>query len=503
MVIQMREYGNMNRKIKEYAKRTVALLGMMVVVLSGCGEEKAVDYSIEGENISQQESEQTVIESADTGKKAVGLLVGEGEIWKESWVSYTGETSEYQGSSIPLVSDINVNAEVRTPKVEQMSVVEVSEPIFDESYKEMVAKNFFDTGEIYYGTYDKLPKKELEKIRRIVEERLEQKGYSYRHYMQYDEGFWPDMTYITEEMIAEAGNAYTPVTKYDSIQYVGKVEDRLYNLTFAQGSESGYSKDKIITYEVRNMEEFCPEQYKEDCEINCEAWIKGNWVENNCTITEEAALEIAEEFVAKTGLEYSVYAFCRPLVWGDAPAYSSIIDKNEQDKWYVDGYVFYFDYGLDGVSFANDGTQDDYRDYIRYATEEEKDNLIYSHLSRLEVYVTDDGVVKMMARSPLETIKVSAGVELLPFDTIKRVMREALDSNWERLRFDAVAKDYNGMELIYFRMRDKVNENKYSYVPVWRMSEVMRDEYNNKIDIQNAVLVNAIDGSFVDIYDEL
>ncbi len=63
--------------------------------------------------------------------------------------------------------------------------------------------------------------------------------------------------------------------------------------------------------------------------------------------------------------------------------------------------------------------------------------------------------------------------------------------------------DLNEMELIYFRMRDRKNQGYYSYVPAWRLADVVRDVSGRITGISNQVLINAIDGSVIDFYEEV
>ena len=61
----------------------------------------------------------------------------------------------------------------------------------------------------------------------------------------------------------------------------------------------------------------------------------------------------------------------------------------------------------------------------------------------------------------------------------------------------------NGMDLIYFRIRDEENPGAYSYVPAWRLASVQRDETEHFVECSEAVLVNAIDGSEIDLFHEM
>ena len=57
---------------------------------------------------------------------------------------------------------------------------------------------------------------------------------------------------------------------------------------------------------------------------------------------------------------------------------------------------------------------------------------------------------------------------------------------------------FQRLELIYFRIKDKENEGCYSYIPAWRLSG--GNDYPQYFE--NPLLINAIDGSVIDFYDE-
>lgn len=61
----------------------------------------------------------------------------------------------------------------------------------------------------------------------------------------------------------------------------------------------------------------------------------------------------------------------------------------------------------------------------------------------------------------------------------------------------------NEMQLIYFRIRDEENPGVYSYVPAWRLASVSRLEIEPPVQINAAVLINAIDGSEIDLFNEM
>lgn len=390
------------------------------------------------EGMAQEEQPQS-----EGGKNGLEQLEEE-ETWQETWTVKTGEM-EWDGRMVDVLTDMHVDAAITLPQAKQMSVIEVMEPEFDAAYKKDIAERLFDSGKIYYDDN-------------------------------------------------------TPVGEYTEDEYIGSYEGRLYNLFFVDTTDTPDNRRaKQIIWSVKDMGEVCPEKLKEQEEPQCSIWTKGNWVENHCQVSEEEALKEAKQLVEKLGLDYPVVSVTYPLVWGKVPEYVGTADDTEADTWVVNGYVFSFDLGVDDLSFVEYGIEEDYAEYFMNPVLGKKR---YSLNTRLQVYVTDQGIVKMEANSPLEITNISEGVELLPIDTIKEMIKEKMNEEYETFRFDGVETYYNAMELIYFRVRDKENAGKYNYVPAWRLATITREEALNGIDIRHPVLLNAIDGSVIDFYDE-
>lgn len=474
---------------------------MSIGILAGCGTETKVDYRIEGSaetvetEMVQSEGELTEKQTSTSGL----LQFQKGEVWNEAWKVQMID-SEWDGD-ILVEEEVKINAKITLPQVKQMSVIEVTEPVFDAEFKETVAENIFESGEIYYGDVKHLTKKDLEaldeywgKERTIYfDSSLDCIEFNRLH-----ENMWD---YIRD--IDNADDTYTPVTEYIEDEYIGTYEDRMYNLTFTQTAgdeyeDSNYSQLKRVKCTVKDLYEVCPEKFKEQEELTCSPWMRGSWIENQCELSEEDALKKAKKFAEQLGLDYPAYSYSRPLLWGTAP--DNVTKESETDNWGINGYVFYFDLGVDDLSFVNYGVEEEYWDFWVYADEEEEKH--YSLDSHLQVYVTEQGVIRAIANNPMEITAITEGVELLPLDTVKSIMKEVMNEQYEILRLNDYITTYNGMELIYFRVRDKENPGNYSYVPTWRLGYVTKDNVLHKTSVRNPVLINAIDGSLIDFYDE-
>lgn len=482
---------------KKILKRLSALgmgTALAMGVLSGCGAEKTVDYKIE-DVVSTEKAE------APQGKSSLTRFAEE-EDWQASFMVKIGEM-EWEGQVVDSMMTINIDAPITVPGTEEMSVVEVEEVEFDADWKRAVAENLFEEGQIYYWDVSHLPKKDLRDRQSLLalEDQMIVAADSYLVFSEEDEIYtrYENLQAAVDDM-ANAQDVYTPVEEYTVNEYIGSYEGRMYYLTFAETEGSRWNTNRCmrqIVCMVRDLKEVCPEKFREQDFLICSPWMRGDWIENRCEISEEEALDKAEEFVGQLGLDYPVYSYSRPLCWGRPSEYVTV--EGETDDWGINGYVFYFDLGLDDLSFVQYGMEEDYRSF----GENSDKNTLYSMKSQLQVYVTDKGVIRMIAENPMEITRVSEGVELLSLDTVKEIMQVTMHEKWEEL---SLADDYyypfDAMELIYFRISDKENPGRYSYVPTWRLANVTRDDALHRITIRGAVLINAIDGNWIDFCDE-
>lgn len=285
-------------------------------------------------------------------------------------------------------------------------------------------------------------------------------------------------------------------------EYTGKMDGITYTLRFDEhfGEEGYYTDSQWFSLQAKNFEEICPEEYEgyvhhmEHPYMFNDVYMEA--AENECKLSLQEAEKIARNFLEEFGLEYPVLAYTKPLIWGD-----ETLDSRTCNKWPANGYVFTYNYGVENVSFTDLGYS-----YVNLVMEEGKIPR-YSMYASATVYVTDKGVIFMVADNPVETVSISDSVELLPLDTIKEIMKEEMTNRYGDFRFifkwAANELEFTHMELIYFRVNDKENPERYSYVPAWRLSEQIGQYGQWNSEIRNPVIINAIDGSVISIFDEI
>lgn len=472
----------MNRK----GVSAVLLLCLSMNLAAGC-KDRTVDYDI---GISTE----STWKNGESGVEQFADILA----WEDEWT-----TESTAGDAVTL----KVDADISLPQTRQMSVVEVMEPVFDADYKETMAKRIFGSGEIYYNDIPHLPRKELEEKRSYYE-------MWYNAYAEPTEEYTSKIIYSSggenvhqkemeeklkacEAAMADAKDTYTPVDIFTADAYLGNREGVPYELSFSEWDvdRSSLRRIKTIKLAPKDVYQICPDNLRETEELIYTAWPqKRNPVENQCRISEEEAQQMAQCFIDTLELDYSIYAYSQPMVWANNTLW---------DDWTANGYVFTFDFGVDGVSFVSFGREEDYINF--FTNHNEEDELQYSLNAQMKVYVSDAGVIAMTADNPVETIQISESVELLSLDTIEGIMKDQLTKKLETFRFNYPLQgdlSFDDMQLIYFRVRDKKNAGSYSYVPAWRLSSASKEEEYHVMSVRNPVLINAMDGSVIDFYDE-
>ena len=450
------------------------ILCIGIGLFTGC-REKTVDYRVDEETESEGAHRNSI-----GGKRGIGQFAGDSEWWDE-WTVVTEEEN---------VVTLSVEAKISLPKAEQMYVVEVEKPEFDSDYKKKIAKQIFGNQEIYYNDLAHLPKKDLEKERKSCQERIRANSGN-------DDLIESLETELMEyeELLETAKDTYTPIETYDVDEYMGERDGVSCGLTFREvgagfGVDSFSCEEKWVVLSPKDMEQFCPEELRGEEGVHYVGSYTEATAKNQCGISEEQAFELAQRFVDRMDLGYPIFSRSSALLW-----YGSQTTEEIED-----GYAFYYDAGIDQVSFPQFGSQNQ---YLNYGNKKQGEKGQYFLDANLEIGVTDEGVVGMVARNPIEIIGISGETELLPLGEVEGIMKEQMTENFAAFRFNYGADRkvvFNKMELIYFRIRDRKNPGHYSYIPTWRLSKMLDDSYGL---IENQVLINAIDGSVIDFYDEV
>lgn len=429
--------------------------GLFVGLLTGCGSKEKVDYSIEGVNDAVEEASQETAQ-AESSESSIGSSeveqFSQETKWEEVW------TIE---ENVDEAVEVTVDAKIVLPDADEMSVVKVKVPEFDAEYKERMLKSLFGSEKIYYADTEHIPEEDLEE-------------------------------------------KYTPAEAYDIDLYMGKRDGTMFQVFFYvnEPEEESLSITRGFLYAAKDFKDIRPKGYEGYTVYMEHPYVSSlestGVTENACEISEAEAEKLVRAFAEELGLEFPVLAYTKPLLWGD----DSMTEENAYD-WPVNGYVFHYEYGVDNLSLSGYGKEEEYPTFTNWKLGETSQ---YSMENELTVYVTDRGIIQMNVSCPVETIGVTEGVKLLPLDTIKEIMIEQTKTRYEDFRFLHSVRNtelyFTHMELIYFRVRDKENAGQYSYVPAWRLSDQFGMKEIDNRSIRNPVIVNAIDGTWIDFFGE-
>lgn len=476
----------MGRKKGINILKIAVMITFGVGLLSGCGKEKEIDYSIEG-------ATETVQTESDGGKTAVAQFANETS-WDESWTYEEGQ------EELKVSVQVNVNADIQLPDLEEMSVIEVTVPEFDADFKEHVVKTLFENADVFYNDAEHLPKKELEKV---------YDDYKWRYEIAATEAdraeIKSNLAYY-ETLLENAGDTYTIADAFEGKDYIGEKNGITYELWFTNsygGKENWDMNAQYFVFNAINFEEYCPKEYTDYTMymahpyMTCDRYTSVG--ENECELSLEDAEKQTRELLEGLGLEYPILAEVRPLMWGD----DTMSSANIYD-WPANGYVFRYEYGVDDISFVGFGAYYDYYEVTGTAYYTVGEPIPYSTASFAEIYVTDKGIIHLNVNSPVETASISESVELLPLDTIKEILKEELIDTYKMYSGSyEVVDTYTHLELIYFRVGDEENRRTYSYIPAWRISEQIGDSVLKNWEIRRPGVVNAIDGSWINVRNEI
>lgn len=459
---------------------TLLAAGVTAGLVSGCSDEK-VDYNLDSEQ-------------AQTNEGNSLAKFGEVEKWNDEWELDIGD-----GQKITMV----INADISVPDVSSMAVVEVEKLQTDNAVRKQILEAFFGGEEIYYNDAAHQTREELEDNIEEVEdtiERIEENAEELRRFedlADYVEGLENDLEREKEklrrcqEALQTAVDTPVPAEEYGSCQeFVAYVDGVRYDIRFPAEEE-----DAVMYIRPGELHggapTYIPEiasELKDYDYINCYSSGEAE-ADNECPLSREEAREIADQFIESSGLPDLVLSQEENLVWRGWNE-SDGETMGEDSPEYVYGYRFVYYVGVNGISFVDFGDEWSYMDGAMIQSPD-----FYSMRSGCCLEVTDDGLIGMELFYPLTVRKVTEQVELLPLDIIQEIMKNEAMEHTDRYSFNEYRYS-NAMDLIYFRVKDKEDSDSYSYIPVWRLSQMGSYCYH-------PILVNAIDGSVIYAEDEL
>ncbi len=458
------------RRIKE--KLYMGTFILAAFCLAGCS---AGDEGSSG----KKEAEQKKESSADVGQFAAEA----GSIWNESWgVKRTdGEGTIH----------VDLMAHVEVPGLRQMSTVEVQTYACSERNKRKMAETIFDS---HVSLYDEkhLPKFEIQEridawskaeseeqkaVRELEGENGSQAGFDL-HKENLREA--REMAAKYERLLKKAPEDFTLAEgNFTGNDYIGKRDGIQYRLSFDPDGAGGFASINIFAQDG----EVYPDGLKgEEDPSYMEYSYISQADDNRCSLEKEEAEKAARQFLQKLGFTDLLLAKETVLEWRDPEAQINA----QSDAAFVDGWRFIFSPGTEGAPFS------DYADFAGLSGVIVNGESILADCS-ITVAVTDHGVIRAKLCNPVTVISSVPGVKLLPLKDIKNVIRKELGVFLEGR--ERSSGSYSHLELGYYRLSDPEHGDRHTYLPVWGL-------WSGNEGLFSTFLVNAVDGSVIDLYPE-
>ena len=269
----------------------------------------------------------------------------------------------------------------------------------------------------------------------------------------------------------------------------------------------GTKVDQQILYIMispKDPTEAMPESLNKEDNLVYQRAIATGTAKNLCKYSQEEAEELARDFLVEAGYPDYEPIDISGMAWvEESLAWSGT--ATVADEQAVDGYIFTFGLADEmGNILADDKGLTLYGDYYSLRTGKK-----YAIRSVIEVYVVDEGIMGANFYNPVRVVKTTPVTGFLSFESIQNIVRKAFQENFEEVyikneKFEG-QEDLilNSIELTYFRVQDKEKEGYYSYIPVWRICR--QAKLGNEImeeTVYNPVLINAIDGTIINLREE-
>lgn len=457
----------MKKERKKEMKRivyTVFLTLIFLCSMSGCGKRK-VDYT----------DIDTKTDEADTGSEAAEETgTDPGDITEETW-----QTEFDVNSENTILEHVKIDADIVVPETDSLSVVSVKPVYFDEAYKKDFLSKIYDNGAAYI--YD----------------------------FEIGEG--------TKDISSD----------YHEDVYVGEIDGKSYISIFESGEDDGilieecgglkstillqngetYPSDDPIADQIRkenssrklmiqaeDIADACPEEFEsaDECQITPGRYYSysedTDQLDNRCSMSEGEAVSKTEDFLTKLDFSDMELQSVEPLIFSNGPF------GGQTYVW--DGYCLFFTRQANGVTIV-----DEFTDYYQKREIDGWDYEAYGNMnSALRVYINDNGILQLEYVNPMKEEERTEDVSILPLENVQNIMQEILENDPDSVFSTATTGNYifDQMELTYMRLRGE--DESYSYVPVWQLSDV-----SGKFSETNHVwlIVNAIDGTQIDLFYEL
>ncbi len=455
---------------RTYIKTMAAVLaGLMVVqgVLTGCGK-KNIDYHT-GENSGSNNQ----ISSSDEGGIRGRLGIPES----------CNESIDVGNSGVGTISIVDENISV--PNTDKMDVVHFTPmKTIENDYKKQITEKLLEKEKgIYAYDYEHRTKAD---IQADIEGYRKQKETA-------DEGYMEVLEEEIKKLEAEleaAPDAYPAAGNYEADAFLGMVEDVRYMVDFDCYDKRDDAVNIGVGIFFSPNNEFIKVRPYENA-------VGGYWyenegehdsVENKTAMTAEEAEDIANNFLSELEINDVSCISTNDLMW-------HYYDESDDSVTECDGYSVRFMREICGAPAYSGSLHNIENLQMIGALFEIPREYFCVSVYDGRVIGADWSIVYNKEE------RVDENVELLSYEQILEKANTEIGKYYEKYPTQYKNIEFNDVRLTYFVVSD--GEDKCKYIPVWVFAQYEEYVDSDGSDMpKQLVLLNAMDGSFVDIIEE-
>jgi hypothetical protein len=460
--------------MRKFNNKTTAILFVAVLsattALSGCGKKK-IDYDVED----GQETDN----DGDGAGLAARLGIPE---------SYEGdlEVGSSGLDSIKIDDD-----DIITPSTDSMSVVSFTKNTIDNEYKQQVCEAIFDQSQgIYEYDWEHMTKDDIQvqidMYNQIVEEGTASGDEDTVEYAQ------EYIDYLNEEM-ENAVDERSGAGDYSGTDFIGYIGQNQYMISFSDSDDSLGASFDLSYYPYETMINYRPCEgavyvYAYDSIYGDDGY--DDSIPNECTLSKDDAAELAKQFLDDCGIDDVIQTNISDLLWEYYDSSYEVVSTA------YDGYIVTFERSINGTApYSADLSMVDTLE----------DESVWSNTETFTLNIDDSGVISASCYPLLKaTGEEEKNVSLLTWDEILKSLNENLPTYYAEHTTSYSDITFNDVRLTYYKIPDASTEDAYTYTPVWIFAEAEKydGEYDYDYPVQ-AVMVNAMDGSIIELTDVL
>lgn len=428
---------------------------IVIISLTGCSGKK-VDYG------NESESKETKNMSALADIKA-------DSDWKENFTIQTGNGEK----------TVYINANIVVPDFDNMSVVEVENVKIDADYKKRFLDLYFGGNEYYYHDPDHYT---VDELNEVIEDWQKTQDDTHSEWLEQQLAEYRDK-------LETAKTTYTVAKDLENCEvFAGYKGDVFCEVEFEAHKVHAYAWYQSGTDygppSLRNEDYDTITQTFQDDDLKD----KADETSNEGSKSAASAKKEAGNFLSKLGMQDLVERGECECGW---IGFNNSEEGNDYQTatW---GYIYSYATGIDGITFKDGLDRDTYLS-VYETNDSDTDDVTLPDSTLLTV--TDDGIIDVQLEYPVNVTQIYKDVELISLKNIEQIIKAEITENTDK--YDTTSS-FNKLQLGYLKIRSDSEPGKYSYVPAWALSRMV--DYSSE---RNAIFVNAIDGTIIDLENSL